>query len=100
MATGERRTVAQHGAGEVEALLVGTGKAAGYQIWCRFIDDGSAEIPSSLLTQVRESLKKDPSILVSPGLSLDRRALKQFESPGLKLNVSIESNAGIAVQLE
>ena len=88
------------GTGEVEALLVANGKTAVYQIWCRFTDEGSAEMPSSLLVQVRESLKKDPSVLASPILFVDRKASKTFESPGLTLDVSMGSNASVPVQLE
>ncbi len=89
-----------NGVGEVEVLLDGIGSAAVYRIWCRFIDDGNAEIPSALLAQVRDGLKKDPSVLPSSPFFIKRETFQRFESPGLKLHVWIETSATVSVHLE
>ena len=89
-----------NGVGEVEILLDGIGSAAGYRIWCRFIDDGHAEIPSALLAQVRDGLKKDPSVLPSSPFFMKRETFQRFESPGLELHVWIETSATVSVHLE
>ncbi len=89
-----------NGVGEVEALLDGIGSAAGYRIWCRFIDDGNAEMPSALLAQVRDGLKKDPGVMPSSPFFMERETFQEFESPGLQLNVWIGTAAIFGIQLE
>jgi hypothetical protein len=69
-----------NGVGEVAVILSGTDLVAVYQIWCRFVDDGSGSVPANQLTQLRDSVS---SLQPPPGLELP----PGFELPGFGASV-------------
>jgi hypothetical protein len=95
-----------NGVGEVEVELSGTkivsfDSSTLYQIRCRFSDDGQALVPSSLLTQLKNSLAG--GILpfpTTPVLSVSRQAYALFDIAGGYGVASIDSGASMPLVLQ
>jgi hypothetical protein len=88
------------GNGAVEVMLSGASSTAAYMILCLFVDNGNAEVPATLLTQMREDLQKGATSVPSTGLTVDRRNSKIFETSQMKIDVTITSLAIVSVQLQ
>lgn len=86
--------------GEVEVEVFDVTATAAYTIICRFVDDGTAEVSAAPLGQLRDALITTPSLLATSGLTISRRNFRIFETTGLKLDVSIMSNASVALKLQ
>lgn len=81
------------GVGEVSVSLSGSDFSNVNSIECRFVDDGSGSVPSSLLVQLRDSLSGGfggipgiPGIELPPGVELP----PGFELPGLGTSVTLD----------
>ena len=78
------------GVGEVNVSLSGSDFSNINSIECRFVDDGSGNIPSSLLVKLRDSLAGGfsgfPGIELPPGVELP----PGFELPGLGTSVTLD----------
>lgn len=78
------------GVGEVSVSLSGSDFSNVNSIECRFVDDGSGVIPSSLLVKLRDSLAGGsggiPGIELPPGVELP----PGFELPGFGTSVALD----------